>query len=1393
MQSSLCRRVLKPAVQARSRTCMRATGTVALRRNSTKAYPELEDILGKPASTFNELVGQLETLIKHPSPPRNYADALAKQELRRNDAGDLAVPDKHNLDRQQGKPVLRQRPRMLRHPAADGAAHSTEELGMSEADAVHLGFTSEQQQRRRIWLTKVAGYRAFRENMMSADRLLDQLEHDRLAEAEEEQVKEAVEEPVLDDDREFEQLIRQSWRLHDNDVGGQRALQSRRPGGRRMYHTTRAVGEGKKEKRTALDFLARNTRVVKAHKSLITQADLPTRAELQRHVEASRSQQETEHVPIDATVNTGDVVELRQVMRTDETPFGAGVVTAGVIQKTTGRFHFNALLANNMILGGRETRVGFVARGVLFDEQRMRSSGVAEQDVRRVMEYAQQLRDYEAEHGHESLVSAYEAMQLQAAQNQGQQGTLVGSDMDSDIHAAGLGDEDTAEMRGMQTAVAEAADSEESITMVLLRTIPRTVRTFQQRAEQLMRSHYRELGEYWGMALGRGQRRVTVDSLAELIFGDTSAEARYAAYMHLISDTQHFIPDSHGLFVTGAFELRGRREVVEIERVRELIRENAPEFTQFVTKARALVAYSHAQNPTSPTRAALDPTLKAFEKSRTCELTGWAACDEVFERKPLPAAMTEEEAGRVEFSRSDMLFINILRQFVFWHNAGFTIAANPYDGLVAPVIKKMHYYAGCDVTSVTRFLVDLGVWPHWFNPKLNTRTLPFGSLGANKDHYTIRGASELSAKLFLEGDQGLSKPSRGLLESARKITPAVRDSLVTRSSVGIIDKTDFYARDVCEDLRHDFGQLPVYTIDDSATRDVDDGVSVETVAGADGQQQTWLHVHIADPTAHVHPGHVVADAAQQQGTTLYYAERHQHMLPYALTMQELALSRRADGSAVNTMTASVLLDANGEIADYKVRPARVRNLLAVPYAAADQVLSYQWAMPDLKSFAQVQAVYRNGSLVHPFELQPSDWQKYGDGCPPPAAEHTESLRLIQQLVRRHYELRVRNGAFTKANTERSFSLGNPRLPMPAHSLSGPAFLASPSAHEFPPMRTYHGIGVNSPAHAMVGELMLLAGRAFARFAQEHNVPMLFRVQPPPNLDVLSGGIPGLQSALADELNEAQAMDARAVWDAVGRRARATDGVISRALFDEVRHMMNPSVFAATPGPQTIMGVLDGYTRATSPIRRFDDLVVHWQVKAQLLKEHTRASEQTPWYWGQDDMERLAPSVFRRNLLADQCMALNEDFWGLTMLRRMENQARRGLLQAPPAGFYDTSSPLYYDLPWPYYEPGRPGPLTWTAVVDNRDESRPFVSLVVHGLGVRAMLLPRPVAPHHLPFAGTKVRVHVMAVDPSEGLLIVRLAPEPLQPSDTPRFWRHQHAFSRLMTRFPITYTPPEII
>ena len=103
----------------------------------------------------------------------------------------------------------------------------------------------------------------------------------------------------------------------------------------------------------------------------------------------------------------------------------------------------------------------------------------------------------------------------------------------------------------------------------------------------------------------------------------------------------------------------------------------------------------------------------------------------------------------------------------------------------------------------------------------------------------------------------------------------------------------------------------------------------------------------------------------------------------------------------------------------------------------------------------------------------------------------------------------------------------------------------------------------TPARKLVAEMMILTGEATARYAATHGIPVPYRLQPqpelPPDLDQIP---PGPLRAWA------------------------------------VVRCMNKAEISLTPGRHAGLG-LAAYCQATSPIRRYSDLVVHFQLKAHL--------------------------------------------------------------------------------------------------------------------------------------------------------------------------------------------------
>lgn len=1528
--------------------------------DSQDQYPELDDILGKPASNFSQLVDQLETLLKHPRPPRNYADALAKEESRRMDYQDLSVDRTlygRNSDGKQlassakRKTVLRQRPRMQRHtpPGADRQGNALVEDGneqkadsdikdsssspLPEEVAVNLGIGNEQQKRRRIWMTKIAGYQEFRKNLVSMDTLLKGLDEQR--NQQDDQDEDGVDRLKHDldltkEDKEFEELLRKSMRLYDKDlsnpfatavkdsyqtVSTQSGTKARGtndyrngPFGTRSYHTgarivtkplklrgieSRNTNDNPYEskgssKQTKAEQEARIKKESKRKKainkkmlgdigkskpfmlgsrhSMIRRAELPSYDAVRKHFAESKEDEDEPYVAIDASVDAGDLVELRFYYNDRAiSRYATADALGAVVQKTSGRFHLNVILQNNVVVGSREKRIGFVAKGVLFDVDRLRRSGTKNADIQRILDYGKKLREYEATHGKPLVTSSSEVLEFQQLHKQLYEEqsalrrlpTLNDSDaIGGSISSTELNAEDSMASQLMpemgenvgakQRDSMEEDEGEESISEVLLRVVPVVLRTFRQEAHQLMRSKCRELAEYSKMAKAQKHSHVTVDGLAKMVFkrGQDEPlrdEERYATYLHLVSEPLKYTPDAYGLFVTSRFEMRHTKSITDFHAIQDMIRSNTPNFRSFVEKARKLIAYSHSKWPTAPHRVALDPDMKALKESTHCKLTGWDAHADIFSRRPIKPedTPTYQDVSMTTFEVDEAMFIYPLINYVFHSGEGYQNSENPYGALATPIIKKMGYYPACDKACVTRFLVDLGVWPHWFNPDLNTRDIPYGMMGRKQSkYYSLHNAAQFCSVGYLRAFQGYvdsGEEKRGLVNPRqlntrkfddyrevmgdKKILPEVRESLITKSStgVGIIDPSRFYAQDLCEGMRHDFGNMPVYTIDDSETRDVDDGVSVETIG-----KHTWVHIHVADPTAIIHPGHIVSQAAQQQMVSIYYVEHNQHMLSKPLVEDKLSLIKHGKDKPTMAMTFSARLGDDGDIAEYLVRPSIVRNIKPTPYEQLDHHLSYTDSQKDLPNMAAIQEYHRMTTIVHPFASSDLDLPIYGEcweNSKSLSKMDIKNLRRIQEIAALHAGYRTRHGSFTRNSCESSISLDDTQnIQAPLNKVYEPKYLLeeeSTDPNVFPKIRVNSNQMLLSPAHKMVSELMMLGCRVGARYASEHGsgdpetikansmgilsekssygVPFLFRSQEPPNLESLDGCFAEAANPFEGILTSEQTSSAQQIWDTVINSSKQNNGIISAKYFDELRHMLSPSILSTTAGPHTIIGIKDrfGYARITSPIRRMEDLINHWQIKAQMLAEHTNARDKQPWYWNRDQLERLAPTIFRRQMTAEGCMKSNEQFWMLTMMRRMENQARRGQLPLPPNGFYNTDSPLYMDLPWPYYNPQKPGPLVWTAIVDNRDNSRMFISLIIANTRVRGQLLTRPIHPLHLPFAGTKVRVQIQLIDPVDDVLMLKLAPEEYQPPETPKFWRQPTPINIMYSSFPIGRLPPE--
>lgn len=169
------------------------------------------------------------------------------------------------------------------------------------------------------------------------------------------------------------------------------------------------------------------------------------------------------------------------------------------------------------------------------------------------------------------------------------------------------------------------------------------------------------------------------------------------------------------------------------------------------------------------------------------------------------------------------------------------------------------------------------------------------------------------------------------------------------------------------------------------------------------------------------------------------------------------------------------------------------------------------------------------------------------------------------------------------------------------------------------------------ARQLVAEMMILAGEVAAKYGQDRQLPLPYRGQPQPEL-------PPEEELILIPVGPARSC--------------------------AVRRCMPRSEMATTPSRHAGLG-LDTYSQVTSPIRRYTDLLSHFQIKAHLrgdalplsveqlqeimqvlgtnIYEATMVERQTNRYWTLEYLNRMSDceweAIFLRWLREDESLAL----------------------------------------------------------------------------------------------------------------------------------------------------------
>ncbi|KAH8675975.1 hypothetical protein BX600DRAFT_432511 [Xylariales sp. PMI_506] len=383
-----------------------------------------------------------------------------------------------------------------------------------------------------------------------------------------------------------------------------------------------------------------------------------------------------------------------------------------------------------------------------------------------------------------------------------------------------------------------------------------------------------------------------------------------------------------------------------------------------------------------------------------------------------------------------------------------------------------------------------------------------------------------------------------------------REGGFSRPFFGMLDR--HLKPDSLSKIRKRWDNMTAYCIDSESTVDIDDAVSVERTSDP---TQYWIHVHVADPASSISADTPVAKYAELVPETIYLQGHFSRMLPGDISIDKFSLAPNRP-----TLTFSALVDDRGNILDYKITPGILQDVVYMTgedvNTALGEMREDPLASDEEMTIGQVKAFKApERAMTRPQDLTPG--QK-------------DDLSVLSMLGKSLHAERLKKGATPYF----------PARPQPQVDLGEVTQTSTPegviNATGDPSIRIQYSKRVGTD---LVENTMRLAGEVAGRWCSERGIPIPYRTQP--------HGAPN--AALIQQYTQEMFQPLLAAG------VQPDD-----SQWRHLRSLIGSDELSTTPGPHYTMGV-DVYAKATSPLRRFSDLIVHWQIEAALLEEQKRGT------------------------------------------------------------------------------------------------------------------------------------------------------------------------------------------
>ncbi|KAI1459021.1 RNB-domain-containing protein [Annulohypoxylon moriforme] len=414
--------------------------------------------------------------------------------------------------------------------------------------------------------------------------------------------------------------------------------------------------------------------------------------------------------------------------------------------------------------------------------------------------------------------------------------------------------------------------------------------------------------------------------------------------------------------------------------------------------------------------------------------------------------------------------------------------------------------------------------------------------------------------------------------------------------------------DTLATIRKTWEGLTAYCIDSEATMDIDDAVSLERT---DNPDTYWIHIHVADPASSIKAKTPVAQFAELIPETIYLPGHFERMLPTNIGSDVFSLAPDRP-----CLTFSALVSKDGALKDYKITPGILKDVVYMAgedvAAAIEEKRNEPFVGKTEVSLGQIpKAKAPLRQMTRPQDLN---------------SRQKDELVLLSELGKAMQAHRLRQGATPFFQPRPEAQAYFDHLPKQEQD-NFSSLVGDPSIRIGYSQRT----GVD-----LVENAMKLAGEIAARWCYNRGIPIPYRTQPH-----------------AVKNAELLQQYTREVFYPLLKEGKRPDDSQWRHL----RALVGSDELTTVPSPHFTLGV-DMYTKATSPLRRFSDLIVHWQITAALQEEHRRGAslvgnkDQDFLPFDRHQLDRMLPMIRVRERQARSLMGgVGGDQWILQALVR----------------------------------------------------------------------------------------------------------------------------------------------